>query len=48
VTVFMATVDGRTWDAFPSESAAETWAAAHAVATGQTVYILPPTNQKDA
>jgi hypothetical protein len=34
------------WHAFPSESAAESWAAAHAVATGQTVYICH-TNQGD-
>jgi hypothetical protein len=33
------------WHAFPTASAAETWAAQHAVATGQTVYILP-TNQE--
>ena len=45
MTVYMATVDGRIWDAFHTEAAAETWAAAHAVATGETVYILP-TNQE--
>ena len=44
-TVHLATVDGRIWDAFHTE-AAETWAAAHAVATGETVYICH-TNQED-
>jgi hypothetical protein len=47
VTAHMARTDQEPgiWHAFPTASAAETWAAAHAVATGQTVYILP-TNQE--